>query len=75
MQPMTDAELQQQWLDAGNTIKVLPSHREVFEPYQGKLQKTGPKPVFDKCGNRVYQFTNKTINILPLDETMLNYGE
>lgn len=72
---MTDKELVDQYLANGGTIKQLPSHKEVFEPYQGKLQKSHTKPVFNSYGERIYQNLDKTMNILPTDETMLNYGE
>ena len=72
---MTDEQLTAQYLANGGTITKLPAVEPKYERYEGKLQSTGAKPVYDMYDRRIYQNLDKTINVLPLDETTLNYGK
>jgi hypothetical protein len=71
---MTDQQLIDQYL-LTHTVTKLPAVEPVFEPYEGKLQSIGAKPIYDNYGRRIYQNLDKTMNILPCDETMRNYGK
>ena len=70
---MTSEQLTAQYLANGGTITKLPAVEPKFEPYEGKLQSTGTKPVYDNYGNRIYQNLDKT-GIANHDITTLNYG-
>lgn len=71
---MTDQELIDQYLANGGTITRI---EQVLEPVQSKPAKLipteSPKDYLPN-GKRNYKYLGKTPNIIPIDETTLNYG-
>jgi hypothetical protein len=72
---MTDQELIEQYLANGGTITRI---EQVLEPVQSKPTKLIPTESprhYLPNGNRDYKYLGKTWNILPIDQTTLNYGD